>query len=294
MAGIACGVDLRGGLGQQLSSVTVPTAVLNFKLTFIYTFIYPWSSSAVRLSLLIFYRRLAGVADRVVNRIATTLIWATPVYITVCMIINLTICKPFESFWSPLLRDPDCGDKKIHYILLGTVTVSIIADAVILILPIPMIWHTTMALKTRIITCVLLTLGFGSVGVTVFRLVYWETENSATNINVAWDALPYSYWIPCLLEQTFALSASSAPALRPLFTNMWEFGMGTAAPGSWGSKSNSTRESGRRHVSSNQSSGSRFGRRRQYVEDLDTMELVSRANPNEEVTIPAPSYVPPK
>jgi len=210
--------DTKGDLSTPLPDVSVEAQSANLKLTWIHLVIYPWATSSVRVTLLLFYRRLAQQSNKSVLRGAKILLAVQVLYIGLVEGLVGSMCPPGhpEYYWDPVLRTPKCGDPKIHYFNDTIMVLNIILDTATLLLPLRMIWQTKLPRRDRYIVSGLFMLGFSAVSVTVFRLVYYETQNSPTDFSVAWRALPFSYWIPGQLETTIALSTSCVPLLRPL------------------------------------------------------------------------------
>lgn len=112
---------------------------------------------------MLFYRRLAGRANKFVRKATVYLIGFSIFYVIVVDTVVLNMCKKVSDFWSLEIRAQSCNDAKIHYIISVITVLSIIADTVMLLLPVKMIWQTKLSPRDRAITISLLLVGFSYV-----------------------------------------------------------------------------------------------------------------------------------
>jgi len=123
------------------------------------SFLYPVMMSTVRISVLLFYRRLIGPTYQTLQYCIKGLILLTIPYVVTYEFLLGFMCKPPSSFWKPFQRNEDCGDVYYYKLHITLYSVSLIFDLLILVLPLKAIWELKMQKRQRVLVCALIALG---------------------------------------------------------------------------------------------------------------------------------------
>lgn len=130
---------------------------------------------------------------------------------------------------SPTLPGPQCTFKTQN--LLVTVTLNVITDAAILIIPIPMLWRLKVATARKLAIAALLSSGVFVIGAAVTR--------AALTLGEAPSALNINRW--GVRETIVGIVTVQLPVLRPLFGRaFWRPGAYAGSAGATGGGENTT------------------------------------------------------
>lgn len=116
-----------------------------------------WATSLmfIKLSILCFYIRIFNVKPFVIASTAVAclvVLWALSV-----ILCGFLLCRPFEYNWDQSI-DGSCGDQIKSYIITGAL--NIVTDALVLGLPLPMIWKLKVNLRSKIALTGIFAIGF--------------------------------------------------------------------------------------------------------------------------------------
>lgn len=133
------------GLGQHFVRVHTPHAKLGFVL-FVVDFVYNTGLTLVKLSVLMFYARVFGIVRA--SRIA---FWIVGVMLVAwCIAIDfvaLFACIPIQKSWDSSVPG-HCRDRQTNFI--GAAIPNIVTDFILLILPVPLLWHLQTSVRRKI------------------------------------------------------------------------------------------------------------------------------------------------
>ncbi|GME64428.1 putative cation diffusion facilitator 1 protein [Neofusicoccum parvum] len=166
----------------------------------------------MKFTMLFFYKRLTMGTWQ--NRMIKYLFWLCGVtYLAVFLTITFG-CHPIQDNWGVKpLPGKNCTFKVQN--LLVTVTLNVITDAIILIIPIPMLWRLKVTWSRKLAIAALLSSGIFVIAAAVIRAVLTlGAAPSALNIN-RWG----------VRETIIGILTVNVPILRPLFTAaFWRLG----------------------------------------------------------------------
>ncbi|EOD46997.1 putative cation diffusion facilitator 1 protein [Neofusicoccum parvum UCRNP2] len=166
----------------------------------------------MKFTMLFFYKRLTMGTWQ--NRMIKYLFWLCGVtYLAVFLTITFG-CHPIQDNWGVKpLPSKNCTFKVQN--LLVTVTLNVITDAIILIIPIPMLWRLKVTWSRKLAIAALLSSGIFVIAAAVIRAVLTlGAAPSALNIN-RWG----------VRETIIGILTVNVPILRPLFTAaFWRLG----------------------------------------------------------------------
>ncbi|KFZ03832.1 hypothetical protein V502_10622 [Pseudogymnoascus sp. VKM F-4520 (FW-2644)] len=172
-----------------------------------------WATSLmfIKLSILCFYIRIFNVKPFIMASIAVAIlvvIWALSV-----ILCGFLLCRPFAYNWDRSI-DGSCGDQIKSYIITGAL--NIVTDALVLGLPMPMIWRLKVNLRSKIALTGIFTIGFFIFIISIIRLKSLVTVSYADITYSVPDALIWS-----MLEPSLALTLASIPIMRPVFSKIF-------------------------------------------------------------------------
>ncbi|KAL3292425.1 integral membrane protein PTH11 [Colletotrichum asianum] len=176
----------------QIMQMIVPGSIL-----------YVTSLWAIKVALVIFYKRIAAPASRlqIVYNVAIGLLLASWATIFFHIIFQ---CYPHDKRWS---MDPnyqcDPKDAEINYWL--TILLNIGSDVATISLPISMVLKLQMKLKQKLGVAAIFALGFFVIIASIIRAFYSKKMETMVTCTVS------------MIETAVAIIAASLPALRTLF-----------------------------------------------------------------------------
>jgi hypothetical protein len=181
---------------------------------------YLFSTGAVKISVLLFYRRLSVSFTR-------GFLWATWVgivfnlaQITAFSIALLTLCRPISAYWTSFDRvwamehqgEYQCSYEGLS--LTMSAVVSVVGDFYAALLPSLLIIKLKMPLRQKIALMGLFAVGYIVVAAGVGRAILLNRVVTK-DYDYTWTL--WEAWIWSLLELWLGLLAASAPALKPFF-----------------------------------------------------------------------------
>jgi len=123
------------------------------------SFLYPAMMSTVRISVLLFYRRLIGPTYPFLQYCIKGFILLTIPYVVTYELLLGFMCKPPSSFWKPFRRNSDCGDVYYYKLHIALYSISLAFDVLILVLPMKASWELKMPWRQKIVVCILIRFG---------------------------------------------------------------------------------------------------------------------------------------
>ncbi|KAK5945025.1 hypothetical protein PMZ80_002228 [Knufia obscura] len=249
-------------LGYHIWDLPADSVVDHRKGMWMASFITIWSSGLIRISVLLFYRRLSTSFTRGFL-IATWLGIAHNVCIMVAFTMaNALICSPVKSFW----RRYDLGWNSSHNWKCGNEGISlpasgintVLADIYCTVLPLALVVTLKIPRRQKIALYYLFGLGFLACGAAIARVTYlcrllWKS----------WDFtwMVYDMWIWNVVELYIGIFVACAPSLKPLVRSImggkflgYMYGEGTRHSKAIGRPENNMRHHARGNVLSTSAS----------------------------------------
>ncbi|KAH7130093.1 hypothetical protein B0J11DRAFT_243929 [Dendryphion nanum] len=238
-----------GGAGRHVAPLMVfsPNTVTNWlKLSKAAEFLYFPSMFFPKLAILAMYMRIFSqqrIYRRTVYVIGICLIlWGTAGIIT-----SLSYCRPFAYQWDKTIPGGKCGDIMAAYRWISVP--NIVADLIILVLPLPAIYNLQIDLANKIGLFLTFLIGsFGLVATVVRSYNFW-----VTNIfeDPTYDCITTLTWT--IVEPAVCLISATLPSLRPLkrkylgptlTSSLSSLGIGQGSKRTWKSSKGSSKSSG--------------------------------------------------
>ncbi|KAK1141820.1 hypothetical protein N8T08_008485 [Aspergillus melleus] len=200
---------LYNGLGTHIIFVPPHELVVYMKTLSTGSFTYTLCIAFVKLSILAFYKRLFPVKPMVlaVNIIGSVVIlWAYGV----CLVGALT-CIPFRKLWDPAIPGGCIDLPKFYY---GLQIPNIVTDAIILAMPMKVVWNLHVPKTQKVALSGIFLLGFLTLIFDIIRLVAMVDLSEAGN-DITYAQTQPSVWT--CIEPAVGITAACLSNMRPLF-----------------------------------------------------------------------------
>lgn len=152
------------GLGKHVWAVPILNVVEVVRILFIYVILYIANVPLIKLSIILFYRRIFGM-----TKLMWFCIFLTVGYFVSCMIAFLVCCRPVSYYWTQYV-DPSGGKcvYNLYPFYIGNAAANVTTDVIILLVPIPMVWKLQMKSTQKLLISGIFMLG----GLYVFAAKY--------------------------------------------------------------------------------------------------------------------------
>lgn len=121
----------------------------------------------IKATLLLLTARVFAVYERAAKAIKWFVVTLAIAYVPI-QFVKMFVCIPVESFWDHSIRPTRCLNQAKAFIF--DLSLAILTDAIILIIPITLTWRLTMPLAERLKIAAILGAGGVALGVTTFRM----------------------------------------------------------------------------------------------------------------------------
>ncbi|KAH7313761.1 hypothetical protein B0I35DRAFT_435798 [Stachybotrys elegans] len=223
-------IMLEYGLGLHAWDITVHDFA-QFRLwLYIITIVYGPAAYFTKATLLLLTARIFSLKRQVslLTYTFAVFVFISLLPIQICKII---ICSPVKAYWLPDVNGR-CLNQAALFIV--DISVAVVTDLVILLLPIPLIWSAGLGLKKNVKVAVLLSIGGIAVGVTIWRLVLAVAY--LDDIDLTWGFAPLAY--TTVLEVSIGFICSCFPAINILLEHHRSMHGTDATPRAWRSGRN--------------------------------------------------------
>ncbi|KAI1308306.1 hypothetical protein F5Y03DRAFT_350647 [Xylaria venustula] len=202
----------KAGAGRHLWALHPQDVANIFRLLYAYTFIYAGSVSFTKLSILLFYRRLFERGSVWFHIRLGFAAFFTIGYLLSIWVVAGALCQPTEFFWTQFLgAKGKCLD--INAVFLSLTVLNLVADLLVLTVPIPEILALKMSTQKKIGVCAVMLLGGLVCVVSAVRI--WAFYRFTVEIDVTWvDA---DVFLLSSVEPAFGIVSACLPSLRPLY-----------------------------------------------------------------------------
>jgi hypothetical protein len=197
------------------------------KITFILYLLYIVSGGMIKISILLFYRRLDSRSITRSFRIATWInIIAIGIFCIAFVVVLFTACTPFEAFWYQFDIAKQIAGYSYHcwvneYAdLLSASIISAVQDAVAAFLPTILYWNLQIPRRQKIALGAIFALGYLVCIVAGVRSYYVYRIFNNPLYDSTWESWPA--WLLCMLEIQLGAICASAPALKVFFTHYFK------------------------------------------------------------------------
>lgn len=142
--------------------------------------------------------RVFAIVRRVSKGIRIFILALLVAYIPV-QFLRIFTCYPIRTFWDPSVKNASCiNQRKVFFYSL---TLSILTDLIILIIPIPLTWRLRMPLRKKIKIVLLLGAGGVATGLTMFRVYKAVQFLDSDDITVDYTPIEILTYVPLIDPQ---------------------------------------------------------------------------------------------
>lgn len=137
------------GIGYHVAylKATNPSLIIiERKYRVVQAYLYVVNANLPKISILLLYRRL--FAPSILRFVSTSMIWILALVIVVKIFIVSFLCRPFSANWDPHAPGAKCLN--MQTVSAWATLPNIITDAIMLLLPAPVIWSLHTKLRTKI------------------------------------------------------------------------------------------------------------------------------------------------
>ncbi|CAH0021345.1 unnamed protein product [Clonostachys rhizophaga] len=197
------------GVGYHVWEISQETYLNSLKWLWGCSVAYCPAAFFTKTTLLLLIARVFAVEERTARAIYCFIIFILILYLPI-QIVKTIICLPIRSYWDKSVPGR-CLDQKKAFVV--DLSVAILTDLVILLLPIPLTWNLRMPRKQKLKIWALLGTGGVAVATTVYRMVKAIQFMHQTDVTADIIALDLS----TMVELTIGFSCACLPALNILF-----------------------------------------------------------------------------
>ncbi|KXG53583.1 uncharacterized protein PGRI_006330 [Penicillium griseofulvum] len=226
------------GLGKHVWIVPIPEVVEMMRILFAYVLVYVVTVPLIKLSILLFYRRIFGMTYSM-----WFCVFLTTGYFVSCMVAFLVCCRPVSYYWTQY-ADPSGGVCifNLYPFYIGNAAANVVTDGIILLVPIPLVWKLQMRKTQKVMLSGIFLLG-GFVCIASIVRIYYMTflKNSA---DVTWIMGDVFIWSS--VEPSIGIVCACLPTLHPLLRSFLArvFGISTGRY----AKTSSNQESAKKKI----------------------------------------------
>jgi hypothetical protein len=208
--------------------------------------IFTLATGLIKLSVLLFYRRLSSRAVSPAFRWTMRIMMVIVVVYTVSFMLVLAfVCRPLEAFWEQVNLSKQLLPGGYHYEcinegadVVANGIAATIQDFMVAFLPTLLCWKLQMPIRQKFALYGIFAIGYTTVAVGALR-TYTTWRIYFESYDVTWIA--YYTFLTSLLEMHIGAMCANAPALKVLFMNMLASERITKLVNSRSSKSRSNR-----------------------------------------------------
>lgn len=117
------------------------------KIMFIYVIVYAFTVPLIKLSIILFYRRLFGM-----KWVFWVYAFLSVGYFVACAPAFVSACRPPSYFWTQY-ADPEGGECvfDLYPFYIGNAAANVVTDGIVLVAPLPYVWSLQMRLMQKIL-----------------------------------------------------------------------------------------------------------------------------------------------
>ncbi|CAL8584661.1 hypothetical protein XPA_010249 [Xanthoria parietina] len=198
------------GFGRHIWALGESNAIQFMRILYIYEVFYYASCSAIKICILLFYRRIFPVRE--IKRVLQIAMAVVVAYFVGSLLSALFQCTPIHKFWH---RDAPGHCVDGNQIILIPGAINTVLDFIIIGLPLPLLWklRTTTSQKS-VLTGIFICAGFVCI-ISIIRLV---VLSRLENEDLTWNYVNSAIWSAA--EPCMGVISACLPSLRPLVALM--------------------------------------------------------------------------
>ncbi|KAK6519474.1 hypothetical protein TWF281_003308 [Arthrobotrys megalospora] len=209
---------LYAGFGRFTYDLTIQQFDECLKLFIVNFTTFAIANTAVKVSVLVLYRRIFDSMQTNMRRVVYFLIVFVIIFCPISLAAQAVTCKPFHAFWSLELRaDPNtkCSNGAAGSYAVGAIRT--ILDVVIFALPLKHIWDIkNFSMRKKIAITSIFTLGLVACAASILKLALYHEFLEGDLTRSIFNAV-----VAEALEYTSAIVAACVPALLPMLKSVY-------------------------------------------------------------------------
>ncbi|KAJ5792112.1 uncharacterized protein N7503_008090 [Penicillium pulvis] len=198
------------GLGKHVWLCTVGHMITMKKMLFVSLVIYNFELCMIKISILMFYRRVFGMNP--LNWLAC--------FFAIGWFIGCTVAlcfapAPISYFWTQI-ADETGGHYRYSFYnyYIGNAATNVVCDFLVMAVPIPIVWRLKMRVAQKIMVSLVLLLGCFVFAASVIRIHYLTKIKGDGLIDITWTIAPVCLW--STIEPCISVIGSCLPAMQPI------------------------------------------------------------------------------
>ncbi|KAL8770166.1 MAG: hypothetical protein Q9209_004008 [Squamulea sp. 1 TL-2023] len=205
------GYSVDVGLGKHLIAVGMPATQKYIRIQYAYEFFWSAAMACIKLSILLFYRRLFPRENTSARwRICHLALCIASMALGVVSLFGVAFqCTPVAYLWDRTIPGGHC----INFTALARFTniANMVTDILILIMPIPIVWNLHLDRSKKIGVCGLFLLGGFVCIASIVRFYY--LEGIINSPDPTWDIVDPSIWTT--VEPCIGVVSACLPIMAP-------------------------------------------------------------------------------
>ncbi|PVH99474.1 hypothetical protein DM02DRAFT_488481, partial [Periconia macrospinosa] len=204
---VCCLVAGRYGLGKHMWALSSYEMRQIGIIHFAFLFVYAWSVSVIKMSIIVFYRRIFGL---------TWLGWAC-IALTICYLVTHLIvlplfATPLRYYWDRFLGAPGVMRIDEAKFILAMAIINMTGDILILCIPIRPVLRLHLPVTQKLGVVLTFLLGSFVCFASLYRLmtIIWFADS----VDMSWTKSDVFVW--SLVEPSVGIISACLPTLRPL------------------------------------------------------------------------------
>ncbi|KAI0179745.1 hypothetical protein GGR52DRAFT_587285 [Hypoxylon sp. FL1284] len=226
------------GLGKHAATVSTSNLEMGNKILFIDAFLFDWTISLPKFSVLFFYGRIFAGTRRWFSVALWTVGALNTSWVLSNVISRFNHCMPVSAAWKQTPGE-SCFPQWGWF--LGTAIASLVIDILIFLMPMPLLWSLQVPLSRRILVVVIFVFGYAVIVTSIGRLVTLARSGPDLTEDFTWSTVEFLEWCQC--EGTLSLISVCLPSIFVLAKRVYQMGIEGALPDSRGKSKLSTRVS---------------------------------------------------
>ncbi|KAJ5179569.1 hypothetical protein N7492_002779 [Penicillium capsulatum] len=205
---IVASVGNRYGLGKHIWTTTVGEMVTLKKMLFSALVIYLFALFLIKMTILMFYRRIFGM-----SRLNWIGMFLSVSWLLGSLIALVSCPSPPSYFWMEA-ANPKGGHFRYPFYnyYIGNSASNVVSDAFILVVPIPAVWRLNMRVTQKLLVSSLLLLGLFACVASIVRLHFLTFLGHSIDITWSWG----NVWVWSLVEPCVGIVCACLPTFKPI------------------------------------------------------------------------------
>ncbi|KAG0633165.1 hypothetical protein HOY80DRAFT_1141627 [Tuber brumale] len=204
----------QAGIGKHLLDLDRDEILSLLKITYALPIVHTLGLFPIKMSLILFYRRLFG-PNRSMQRVVKGFMIFETIHTLASSIGFIFICTPVHSWWNIFRRAQDCPTlRQTMAIYVGVRAVSVLTDILVVLLPMRLVWGLKVSVGQKIGLATIFGLGVLTCIAAILRLAF--LPKLLLSLDIPWNVVPVS--LLGRAEQCLGMITASIPALTALIS----------------------------------------------------------------------------